>query len=250
LNKTGHDHATNPSDTPSARTTHRIPDTPTAPALFAPHPDTAASNTSEAYQPDPEPRTESRTADTSSPQSACTCSYWIELDYPADDTSHYATWPSDTWKIPTQGFRGSHYATWPIALLERPIKAMSPQKVCVTCGEPSRRIVDVSYEPHGDPSATRNEERMQHRQDTDAGVYAIGAFEHGRATKNVKTVGWTDCGHNQWRPGLVLDPFAGSGTTLAAATGHGRSAIGIDLDRRNYDLARERVGMWLTESDL
>jgi site-specific DNA-methyltransferase (adenine-specific) len=44
----------------------------------------------------------------------------------------------------------------------------------------------------------------------------------------------------------VLDPFAGSGTTLAVATGHGRDAIGIDLDARNADLARERVGMFLT----
>lgn len=51
------------------------------------------------------------------------------------------------------------------------------------------------------------------------------------------------------RGGTVLDPFAGSGTTVAVATGHGRSAIGIDLDERNAWLARDRVGMWLiTES--
>lgn len=41
--------------------------------------------------------------------------------------------------------------------------------------------------------------------------------------------------------------YSGSGTTLAVATGHGRDAIGIDLDARNASLARERVGMWLTE---
>lgn len=45
--------------------------------------------------------------------------------------------------------------------------------------------------------------------------------------------------------GTILDPFAGSGTTLAVATGHGRDCIGIDLDERNADLARERVGMFL-----
>src|SRR5690606_8001460 len=54
--------------------------------------------------------------------------------------------------------------------------------------------------------------------------------------------GWTDCGHDDWRPALVLDPFVGSGTTLQVATGHGHDAIGIDLDERNYDLALERVG--------
>jgi DNA modification methylase len=46
--------------------------------------------------------------------------------------------------------------------------------------------------------------------------------------------------------GTVLDPFAGSGTTLAVATGHGRDAIGIDIDSRNAALAQERVGMFLT----
>ena len=32
---------------------------------------------------------------------------------------------------------------------------------------------------------------------------------------------------------------------MAVAMGHGRDAIGIDLDPRNADLARDRVGMWL-----
>lgn len=60
--------------------------------------------------------------------------------------------------------------------------------------------------------------------------------------RQATTLGWTDCGHDDYRPGAVLDPFAGSGTTLAVATGHGRDAIGIDLDARNADLALERVG--------
>ena len=44
---------------------------------------------------------------------------------------------------------------------------------------------------------------------------------------------------------VLLGPFAGSGTTLAVATGHGRDAIGIDLDSRNAELCAERVGMFL-----
>lgn len=39
----------------------------------------------------------------------------------------------------------------------------------------------------------------------------------------------------------------GSGTVLAVATGHGREAIGIDLDERNWDLALERVGPMFLE---
>jgi hypothetical protein len=63
------------------------------------------------------------------------------------------------------------------------------------------------------------------------------------------TLGWTNCECDSdgmhWRTGIVLDPFAGSGTTLDAAQAVGRHAIGFDLDDRNADLARERVGMFL-----
>lgn len=61
------------------------------------------------------------------------------------------------------------------------------------------------------------------------------------------TTGWSDCGHDNYRPALILDCFAGSGTTLAVATGHGHDAIGIDLDARNYGLALERIGPLLLD---
>jgi hypothetical protein len=52
---------------------------------------------------------------------------------------------------------------------------------------------------------------------------------------------WTDCGHDAYRPGHVLDPFGGSGTTAVAAALEGRDATLIDLDRRNIDLVRRRL---------
>ena len=51
---------------------------------------------------------------------------------------------------------------------------------------------------------------------------------------------WSDCGHDNYHPGTVLDPFAGTGTTLAVADLHGRDAIGIDLDERNRALYPRR----------
>jgi hypothetical protein len=45
------------------------------------------------------------------------------------------------------------------------------------------------------------------------------------------TVGWNLCDHTgALEPGVVLDPFVGTGTTLDVAQSMGRSAIGIDLE--------------------
>ena len=47
-----------------------------------------------------------------------------------------------------------------------------------------------------------------------------------------------ECGTADWTPGVVLDPFAGAGTTLMVALRRQRSAIGIEL---NPELARQRI---------
>ena len=76
----------------------------------------------------------------------------------------------------------------------------------------------------------------------------------------INTAGYTDAHYATFPPelitrpvvascppgGTILDPFGGSGTTAAVATGHGRDCISIDFDERNADLARQRVGMFLT----
>lgn len=144
----------------------------------------------------------------------------------------------DWWKIAASGYDGAHYATFPPALVTPLVKAMCPERVCMVCGEPSRRMLgEATYVGRGAGERSAWESGGTHH-----GKSNVGRYEPGHITKQVKTLGWTDCGHDAWRPGIVLDPFAGSGTTLAVATGHGRDAIGIDLDSRNVDLARDRVG--------
>jgi hypothetical protein len=145
--------------------------------------------------------------------------------------------PLDYWVIPTQAFSGAHYAAFPAKLCEIPVKAMCPQKVCTTCGQPSRRITEPSAEYD---AARCKGDFFGKNNNRDAGLQ--GERLNGRPIAEYLTVGWTDCGHNTWRTGVVLDPFAGTGTTLAVATGHGRDAIGIDIDARNADLATDRVG--------
>jgi site-specific DNA-methyltransferase (adenine-specific) len=41
--------------------------------------------------------------------------------------------------------------------------------------------------------------------------------------------------------GVVLDPFAGSGTTLAVAVANGRSAIGIEIGAEYLPMIQKRV---------
>ena len=156
------------------------------------------------------------------------------------ETSAGGAPPLDTWIIPTEPYKGSHYATFPSDLVVKPVAAMCPERVCVVCGAPSRRVTEDT------PELADAKQRFK---------WVSGGLEKG-LTKDAATrvdvsgarvtTGWTDCGHDSWRRGVVLDPFAGSGTTLAVATGHGRDAIGIDIDSANADLALERVGMFLT----
>lgn len=51
------------------------------------------------------------------------------------------------------------------------------------------------------------------------------------------------------RPGdMIVDPFAGGGTTLIAAAMEGRSAIGAEIDPKTYDLAQKRIRRGWTPS--
>ena len=58
-----------------------------------------------------------------------------------------------------------------------------------------------------------------------------------------ETIGWEptcECGVSAVRPCLVLDPFSGSGTTLAVAKSLGRDYVGIELNEREYGPLIER----------
>ena len=174
------------------------------------------------------------------------------LDWHADDHPEDGDW---LWKMSPQGFAGSHYATFPMALPTRLIKAMCPERVCTVCGAPSERITKVEYVEHSPGTAAKQHQSARGVAASGSTVLAIdSSFTHGRADKVTETLGWTDCecsdGGTHWRTGRVLDPFAGSGTTLVAAHNESRDAIGIDLDDRNVAMVEDRLGPLVAACDL
>lgn len=67
----------------------------------------------------------------------------------------------------------------------------------------------------------------------------------GEPWARVEELGWRPgCGHGPSRvaPCVVLDPFAGSGTTLAVARRMGRRAVGVELQEAYLPLIQRRVG--------
>jgi DNA modification methylase len=166
--------------------------------------------------------------------------------------------PLDWWNIPPTGYAGAHYAVYPPALCERPIQAMCPRRVCTTCGQPSRRITGEPEYVKSEHYTGNGRRKPHHSGNIDDPTKATLGID-ASVIRQAPTVGWSTCGcpgadgisldgyHTgpAWRPGHVLDPFAGTGTTLVVAHGHGRASTGIDLDPRNAELAQQRLGMFL-----
>jgi len=150
------------------------------------------------------------------------------------------------WEIPTKPYPEAHFATFPPELASRCIKAGTSQRgCCVECGAPWERIAErEKVEQTGvtpKQQAYRNQ-GLASNKSTIGRTKAWGVDE-GRRT----TLRWQPtCDHDtEPIPCTVIDPFGGSGTTAATATGLGRKAIHIDLNPDYLELARNRIGPML-----
>ena len=148
-----------------------------------------------------------------------------------------------------------HFATFPLSLPEFCIQASCPPQVCRKCGRPRFPV----YEPTARYAELLRRSREAHVSEPYSKRVAqgnqFGRQVHGTAPDRISATegrpavsaeyfvsGWTDCGCGAgWTPGMVLDPFLGSGTTAIAAERLGRRWCGIELSAEYARKAEARI---------
>ncbi len=147
------------------------------------------------------------------------------------------------WTIATKPFPEAHFATFPTALVEPMILAGTSPMACPHCGAPWERVVEriagVSKE------CPKTQAAHEARGGTGKPSGTVGKSGGGRIDSISRTIGWRptcSCSDNDGSGRcVVLDPFAGSGTTLLVATQHHRKSIGIELNPEYVEIAKRRL---------
>lgn len=138
------------------------------------------------------------------------------------------------WTVNPSQFADSHFAVFPSSLIETPIRAGCPRYVCNECGKPREKLYDIKH-----PIERENVRNKRPREDMGAVMQEVP--EKGWQTERT-FVGYSDCGCGAgFSPGIVLDPFLGSGTTVATAMNLGRTGLGFELNPDYEQFIKDRI---------
>ncbi len=158
----------------------------------------------------------------------------------------------DVWTIATEACREAHFATFPKRLVEPCVLAGTSEKgCCPTCLAPWDRILEPTEEyakllqaAKAAGTIGQEDREAQGKIGSAVRMESFHANAEAAATAAYVTKGWRptcSCPPAEPVPCTVLDPFAGSGTTLLVALRHGRRALGIELNPRYVEIARRRI---------
>ena len=142
------------------------------------------------------------------------------------------------WTINPEPFKESHFAVFPTQLVEPPILAgTSAHGHCPECGKGWQRTVEKekrNYTPH--TMTEYQVHKLKFKGGGDQGKYL--------GPRKRKEKGWEpscDCNAGDPVPGVVLDPFSGSGTVGVVAWKHHRHSVLIELNSDYVEMARKRL---------
>lgn len=147
------------------------------------------------------------------------------------------------WTIKTKSFKGAHFAVYPEELITTPIKAGCPEFVCRNCGMPRMKILKptgnyISMGGYGSKTAEH------------VGVSPSSSLRT-KAVQEKAFTGYSECGCGaDYEPGIVLDPFSGSGTTPFTALKLGMRFAGIDSNPEYVNMAYGRVKPFLEQKKI
>jgi len=144
------------------------------------------------------------------------------------------------WEIATQPYAEAHFATFPEELPRRCIKAGTSEKgCCPKCGNPWERIVEK-----GDIISRGGSTKGKRATIGDNQGLLRNDNKDEKVARESFTVGWQptcSCSISEVVPCIVLDPFAGSGTTGQVARSLGRKSILIELNPEYAKLIENRA---------
>lgn len=146
------------------------------------------------------------------------------------------------WTICPQPLKEAHFAVFPEKLCETPINAGCPKKVCKKCGMP-KLIINSGGSPTAFNVRVRDAKNRRFKYfDRKASKDELSKSTSDFYTSELKRKIVFQCQCNAgYKPGIVLDPFMGAGTTALVAKKLGCDYLGFELNPAYIKIAQKRL---------